>query len=964
MAGNQSRTVELQIKLQGVQSLQELEDVTSEINKELKQVSVNSKEFQKLGAMVQTANSKLKETGERLAGVTSTEKAEAVNKLGQGLVGAFQAGAGASLLFGEKTGEAMQKSIAKVASLFAITDGLKKLTEAFSAKNVAMLKATVKGWQESAVAVKLFGTATRTALAATGIGLLVVAIGLVAANWDKVKKAMISAFDYAKKFVPIFAAIGQVVDYLTEKVGNFTNLIAGLGGALQALFTGENIADGFEKGVKAQDELTKSTEAYNKTLTVGKEELDAQLALMDAQGATEAEKLDVQYKYIMGLVVQNKLIKERTPELDKQLKDSMNDLAILQAKINSNKKDTQLKEAERQKVEGERKKAAADRKAAADAILEQNRLKRIAIQVELEKIAWELKSQEILEKYNEDYQKLLNNYNESLTLTIRNNDEYNIAIDKINQISESLNIVREASQEISNFNREDGMLWMRKYKTHLMQLEAYSQEENFLQIALGLRNELHLADVEEDSIRGGIIFKGAVELKIFKDIEALKQKGYQRDLQELENRKALLEKQKEGFSDIIAHDEEDAQRKLDAYNQQLLYVNSLKAAVAITGVGSDMLVEQSKILATVNQERIDANQQILRNQEEIVSISNEQAAIDNSIALTNVNIANSKDAITKKSNVIIGTIKEEIQTYKILQGAIAQYGEEIQAAQDLINASFELASAISQRRAEMAQRELDDYKKANDEKLASDIKLYEDGASARKSINDELQELMLTAEGDRYDDLKAQQEKIAADEAAALAAKLAAEAEYNKQVALMQYEIDVAKWQSEKREKAGALISAAIQGALAVIEALPNIPLSIIVGAAALAGIATIAAQPLSEKPKKPEKAEKGGLLQGASHAAGGVKIEAEGGEYIINKRATSQWLPLLEAINMPKFANGGQVSVPNVVNNIPQMDYARIGNEVALAIKANPMFVSVVEFRNVENRLNVVENRASIGKK
>ena len=49
-----------------------------------------------------------------------------------------------------------------------------------------------------------------------------------------------------------------------------------------------------------------------------------------------------------------------------------------------------------------------------------------------------------------------------------------------------------------------------------------------------------------------------------------------------------------------------------------------------------------------------------------------------------------------------------------------------------------------------------------------------------------------------------------------------------------------------------------------------------------------------------------GGLLQGASHAQGGIPFtvggvpgfEAEGGEAIINKRSTAMFRPLLSAMN------------------------------------------------------------------
>ena len=46
------------------------------------------------------------------------------------------------------------------------------------------------------------------------------------------------------------------------------------------------------------------------------------------------------------------------------------------------------------------------------------------------------------------------------------------------------------------------------------------------------------------------------------------------------------------------------------------------------------------------------------------------------------------------------------------------------------------------------------------------------------------------------------------------------------------------------------------------------------------------------------KKAADGAYLEGASHAQGGIMIEAEGGEAIINKRSTAKYLPLLSRIN------------------------------------------------------------------
>jgi len=73
-------------------------------------------------------------------------------------------------------------------------------------------------------------------------------------------------------------------------------------------------------------------------------------------------------------------------------------------------------------------------------------------------------------------------------------------------------------------------------------------------------------------------------------------------------------------------------------------------------------------------------------------------------------------------------------------------------------------------------------------------------------------------------------------------------------------------------------------------------------------------------------KFKKGGMIEGASHEQGGVPFtvngragfEAEGGEFIVNKKATEAFLPMLERINsfgsssIPAqrqvFASGGVV--------------------------------------------------------
>jgi len=125
-------------------------------------------------------------------------------------------------------------------------------------------------------------------------------------------------------------------------------------------------------------------------------------------------------------------------------------------------------------------------------------------------------------------------------------------------------------------------------------------------------------------------------------------------------------------------------------------------------------------------------------------------------------------------------------------------------------------------------------------------------------------------------------------------------------------------------QKTASLVQAAINTALAVTAALTQSPPASYVLAAisAAAGAAQIAVIAASQFAKGGElfPSKQGGMIQGASHAQGGVAFnvggtphEAEGGEAIINRNSTQRFKPLLSAINQ---AGGG---VPFARGGIPQ---------------------------------------------
>jgi hypothetical protein len=108
---------------------------------------------------------------------------------------------GAAALFGDEN-EELQKSLLKVNAALTVLTSLQQIQEELSRKDSIFTSAAAK-------AKALYAAATagatgalgafRIALIATGIGAAVVAIGLLIANWDKLKKAVFGSVDSLKE---------------------------------------------------------------------------------------------------------------------------------------------------------------------------------------------------------------------------------------------------------------------------------------------------------------------------------------------------------------------------------------------------------------------------------------------------------------------------------------------------------------------------------------------------------------------------------------------------------------------------------------------------------------------------------------------------------------------------------------------------------------------------------------------
>jgi hypothetical protein len=143
-----------------------------------------------------------------------------------GIVGGFAAAQGAMALFGSEN-EDLQKTLVKLQGATALLNGLQQVNATLQGDSAAMValntaKTKVLTFVQTRYAAAV-GTSTgalklmRIAGAALGIGLIVTAIGLLIANFDKIKKAVLN-------FIPALANIGELFTKVKNAVMDFVGI--------------------------------------------------------------------------------------------------------------------------------------------------------------------------------------------------------------------------------------------------------------------------------------------------------------------------------------------------------------------------------------------------------------------------------------------------------------------------------------------------------------------------------------------------------------------------------------------------------------------------------------------------------------------------------------------------------------------------------------------------------------------
>lgn len=217
----------------------------------------NTAEFNQLLIAASKLEDQIGDTRARVKILASdTFKFDAAVQATQGLAAGFEVAQGAAALFGSES-EDLQKAILKVQGAIAVANGVQQIANLLleeSAIKTAILTA------KQAIYTTVVGTSTgalkafRIALAATGVGLLVLGLVALIENFDKVKAALENSIP---GFKTVSNAIGDVVDTIKEWVG--------------ASDEAERAGAAFEKASKRQADATKAiVDGYNRRIEVEK----------------------------------------------------------------------------------------------------------------------------------------------------------------------------------------------------------------------------------------------------------------------------------------------------------------------------------------------------------------------------------------------------------------------------------------------------------------------------------------------------------------------------------------------------------------------------------------------------------------------------------------------------------------------------------------------------------------------
>lgn len=307
-----------------------------------KQFGETSKEAMAAAKRVAELKDQMSDLNERVALMDPGAKFQVFGNAVNAIAAGFTAAQGAMAAFGVES-EDVQKQLLKIQGALALTEGLSALTDSW--KDFQRLGAVIKSQVVTAF------TTLRGALIATGIGAAVVAVGLLAANFEKVEewlKKIIPGFDgFAKAFGKVKAAAMGVLNGIIESFkiigeiivdvfsGDFSEAVDTAKGAGKRIGAAYN--EGFQEEIQNQ-----ADEAARASAQALADSYETQLRLLRAHGDKYSKEITrIEREKAKALIAAQK------PQT-KAINDAIIDYAVLletQSAAAAKKAEDQRKEA-------------------------------------------------------------------------------------------------------------------------------------------------------------------------------------------------------------------------------------------------------------------------------------------------------------------------------------------------------------------------------------------------------------------------------------------------------------------------------------------------------------------------------------------------------------------------------------------------------------------------------------------
>lgn len=224
----------------------ELKQAQFDVLKFSEQFGATSKEATEAAKRVAQLKDAVGDAKDLVASFNPDAKFKALGGAIQGVAGGFAAVQGALGLVGSES-ENVQKTLLKVQSALALSEGLNSVMAAKDA--FTNLGAVIKSGVTSA-----FGS-LRSAIISTGIGALAIGVGLLIANFDKVKAAVLN----------LFPGLGKLSSFV--------------GGLIQSVTDFVGVTSQAERALASLERQTKK----------GNEGIEARIKILTAQGGKEKE---------------------------------------------------------------------------------------------------------------------------------------------------------------------------------------------------------------------------------------------------------------------------------------------------------------------------------------------------------------------------------------------------------------------------------------------------------------------------------------------------------------------------------------------------------------------------------------------------------------------------------------------------------------------------------------------------